>query len=213
MVIDRTYALAALIILVAAIILTLIGIALIRRFRASRWAEYDISLTERLERALGTGLPPLKVEPRAAASSVETISTADIVVPKVAVQASSLDAEAAGTAPAPPAPPAPPSPPTKPAPPAETASAPGEVWFAPEPAFPDAVSAVSLAKPRPKDPPAEPDAPATETAAPDYELTAPVELRFAGDSGVVGIRADTETAAAFRRMADELTEGIDTDER
>jgi len=52
-----------------------------------------------------------------------------------------------------------------------------------------------------------------ETSPPEYELAAPVELRFAGDSGVVGVRADTEMAAAFRRLADELTEGIGNDER
>jgi len=179
-VIDRTYLLAALIVLAAAVILTLIGTALVRRFRASRWAEYDISLTERLERALGTGLSPLKVEPRSTPPSVETISTADIVLPSAVLDASSVAPERQ-TVPPPPAPYAPP---------ADITSAPGEVWFAPEP-----VAALG------------------EAASPDYELTAPVELRFAGDSGVVGIRADTETAAAFRRMADELTEGIDNDER
>ncbi|HZL06210.1 MAG TPA: hypothetical protein VFE45_12490, partial [Coriobacteriia bacterium] len=59
--IDRVYVLAALAVLGAAIILALIGIAIVRRFRASRWTEYDISLTERLDRALGTGVPPLEV--------------------------------------------------------------------------------------------------------------------------------------------------------
>ncbi len=205
--IDRTYVLAAFIVLAAAIILALIGIALVRRFRASRWAEYDISLTERLERALGTGLPPLKVEPRAPAPSVEKITTATIDALSDVTEAPAVVAEAPQSASATPAPMA------LPVPPANLTPAPGEVWFGREPAMPDAAPAVSPAQPRPRETPAEPSVAPQEQATPDYELTAPVELRFAGDSGVVGIRADTEAAVAFRRMADELTEGIDDDER
>ena len=201
---DQTYVLAALIVLAAAIILTLIGIAVVRRFRASRWAEYDISLTERLERALGTGLPPLKVEPRAAPPSVETIATAVIDTPRVEPAAPPAEVEAPQTPVATPAPPGPQ--PT-------IAPAPGEVWFVSEPPIADVASAVSLARPRSEEPPAEATVAPEEAAAPDYQLTAAVELRFAGDSGVIGIRADTETAAAFRRLADELTENIDNEER
>jgi len=208
-VIDRTYVLAALVVLAAGIILALIGIALVRRFRASRWAEYDISLTERLERALGTGLPPLKVEPRVATTSVETISTADIVVPSAVVEAFSATVKISEAVPARLIPPTPATPPV----PLADSTAPGEVWFVPESAMSDAAPAVATARPRPKKPTPEPLATPEDAATPDYELTAPVELRFAGDSGVVGIRADTETAAAFRRMADELTKGIDNDER
>lgn len=201
---DQTYVLAGLIVLAAAIILTLIGIAVVRRFRASRWAEYDISLTERLERALGTGLPPLKVEPRSLAPSVETIATAVIDTPRVEPAAPPAEVEAPQTPVAMPAPPGP-----------QPAVAPvaGEVWFAPEPAGSDLAARVSSAHPRPKEPSAESAVAPEETAAPEYQLTAPVELRFAGDSGVIGIRADTETAAAFRRLADELTESIDNEER
>lgn len=42
----------------------------------------------------------------------------------------------------------------------------------------------------------------------DHRLLAPIELRFVGESSVVGVRADTETAAAFQRAADELTDGM-----
>lgn len=46
----------------------------------------------------------------------------------------------------------------------------------------------------------------------DHRLLAPVELRFVGESSVVGVRADTETAAAFQRAADTLTDGIGRDD-
>ncbi len=42
----------------------------------------------------------------------------------------------------------------------------------------------------------------------DQRLVAPIVLRFVGESSVVGVRADTETAAAFERIADELTGGM-----
>lgn len=54
---------------------------------------------------------------------------------------------------------------------------------------------------------AEARAAGTESAA-EYRLLAPIELRFTGESSVVGVRADTETAAAFQRAADELTDGM-----
>jgi hypothetical protein len=54
---------------------------------------------------------------------------------------------------------------------------------------------------------------ATEEIPPEYRLLAPVELRFVGERDVVGVRADTETVAAFRRIADALTEGIRDDGR
>ena len=54
---------------------------------------------------------------------------------------------------------------------------------------------------------------ATELIPPEYRLLAPVELRFVGERDVVGVRADTETVAAFQRIADALTEGIQDDGR
>lgn len=133
------YAFGAL--LAVIVILSAVLIIRVAKRRGDWERENSVSLTERLDRALGAGL--------AQPSAVKK------VVPRSAPPAAPVS---------PPAPsPGDEAPPLAPRPPADDAPAPGE-----------------------------------------YRLDGPVQLSFAGEPAKVSVRPGTETASAFRHLADEL---------